>query len=282
MSKGSEEPVTKTEEPRIISDSETEEQLKEDDKQKGPDEEMNFLKLQLKTIMQNMNMIMEQNKELKDKLKGREEAKEKTKDDGITKLQGINQKDMPKPQAWDMEPNTFLNWNELFVAYLMSIDSQWEKILRKLQLEGKPMTAERIEKIQTDEFKMPKEVREAANHALYINLLNFTSGKAKGRVTSNKSDLSFESYRYIHEKGRNATRMNRILMRSTVLKPTPATKVEEVENRLNEWKEKQRYLEELEEPRLDDLTKKSLLVSILPSSLMEHIIKSVHMKDDGK
>ena len=80
-----------------------------------------------------------------------------------------------------------------------------------------------------------------ANHALYVNLLVFRKGKAKGRVISNSIELSFETYRQIYQKGKNATKMNVVLKKAEVLRPKKADTENEIENRLNDWKEKQRY-----------------------------------------
>ena len=58
-----------------------------------------------------------------------------------------------------------------------------------------------------------------ANHAFYVNLLGFTKGKAKGRVISNSIELSFETYRQIYQKGKNANKMNIVLKKAEVLRP---------------------------------------------------------------
>ena len=224
-------------------------------------------------------------KNLFDDLKRRFEAMEREKDktEGVESDMGtlkcFNVKDMIKPAPYDMEPGSFLNWNELFVSYMMSIDRKWGVILTSIQKKDSPYNKEDIVKAQ-DELQMPPDIKKAANHALYINLLGFTKGKAKSRVTSNSIDLSFESYRYIYHKGKNATKMNIVLMKADVLRPTKANKVEDIENRMSEWREKQRYLEEVGEPPLKDAQKKPLLISILPQNVMEHMLKSAAMRND--
>ena len=65
-----------------------------------------------------------------------------------------------------------------------------------------------------DELKMPLEINAVANHASYVNLLGFTKGKAKDRVISNSIELSFETYRQIYQKGKNATKMNIVLKKA--------------------------------------------------------------------
>ena len=68
---------------------------------------------------------------------------------------------------------------------------------------------------------MPLEIkRNVANHAFFVNLLKFTKGKAKGRVISNSIELSFETYKHIHQKGKNATKMKIVLKKADVQRPT--------------------------------------------------------------
>ena len=80
-----------------------------------------------------------------------------------------------------------------------------------------------------------------------MNLLGITKGKAKGRVISNSIELSFETYRQIYQ---NAAKMNIVLKKAEVLRPIEADTVNEIENRLDDWKEKQRFLEEVGEAPL--------------------------------
>ena len=54
----------------------------------------------------------------------------------------------------------------------------------------------------------------------------------------------------------------------------------EIENRLNDWKEKQRYLEEVGEAKLKDDQKKLVLIIILLVNVMEHLLKSAAMRSD--
>ena len=205
------------------------------------------------------------------------ESKEKEPSHGkMDKLQGFNPKDMAKPTPYDMEPGSFHNWNELFMSYMISIDKQWEKILHELQKKDMVMNKEEVEKIQ-DELNMTQEDKKSANRSLYINLIGYTKGKARSRVISNAVDMSFETYRFIYHKGKNATTMNIVIMKADVLRPAPASKMEDIEHKLNEWKEKQRYLEEVGEAALKDDQKKPLLISILPTSTMEYMLKNPAM-----
>ena len=81
-----------------------------------------------------------------------------------------------------------------------------------------------------DELKMLLELRNVASHGLYVNLLEFTKIKAEGRVISNSIELSFETYRRVYQKGKNATKMN-IVLKAEVLRPKKADTVNQIENR---------------------------------------------------
>ena len=112
-----------------------------------------------------------------------------------------------------------------------------------------------------------------------MNLLGFTKGKAKGRVISNSIELPFETSREIYQKGKHDTKMNIVLKKADVLRPKNADTVNEIEKRLNDWKEKQRHLEEIGEGPLKD-DQKNRLNSILLVNVMEHLPKSAAMRSD--
>ena len=212
--------------------------------------------------------------------KGVEDEDEEPQESGrMETLKGFNPKDMPKPIPSDMEPGHFHNWNGLFQANMMSIDFAWGKILKTLHEIKTPLSKDKVEKLQND-MEMKDKVKETANHVLYIHMLGFTTGKAKSKVVSNSIDLSFETYRYIYQTGKNATRVNIVMNKAAALKPDPAAKIDDVENKLNEWKERLRYLAEASEPDMPDDQKKTILISILPTSLMEHMLKSEHVQSN--
>jgi hypothetical protein len=228
--------------------------------------------------IQDLVMSLERLKETV-KEKGTNGGDEGGSEGGMIKLEGFNKKDMIKPPVYDMEPGNFINWTELFTTYMMSIDPQWEVILKRLQKADSTLSREKIDNIQ-DELRMTHSVKKSANHALYINLIGYTSGKAKSRVTANSIDMAFESYRYIYQKGKNATKMNIVIMKAEVLRPARASKVEDIEEKLNEWKEKQRYLEDVGEPPLNFDQKKTLLISMLPTNVMDYMLKNPAMTSD--
>ena len=113
-----------------------------------------------------------------------------------------------------------------------------------------------------------------------MNLLEFTRGKAKGRVISNSIELSFETYRQIYQKGKNATKMNIVLKKADVLRPKKSDTLNGIENRLNDWKEQQRYLEEVGEAPLEDDQEKTAFDQDFAVNVMEHLLMSAAMRGD--
>merc|ERR1712086_1190531 len=59
-------------------------------------------------------------------------------------------------------------------------------------------------------------------------------------------------------------------------------KIDDIEEKLNAWKDKQRYLEDVGTPPMDFDQKKTLLISILPVSVTEYIIKNPVMTSDDE
>ena len=114
--------------------------------------------------------------------------------------------------------------------YMMSIHKQWEDVLKKLQKVDTALSRDAIDDLQ-DNLKMTHAVKKSANHTLYINHVGYTNGKAKSRVVANAVDMAFESYRYIYSKGKNATKMNNVIMKAEVLRPARATRSEDIEKK---------------------------------------------------
>ena len=77
----------------------------------------------------------------------------------------------------------------------------------KLQGEEEPMDAEGCLVFQ-GKLRMSEEAIDMANHALYIDLIAFTTGVPQVRITVNSVKLAFESYRCLYQRGKNATSAN--------------------------------------------------------------------------
>ena len=137
----------------------------------GDEEEMSeleTLKKEIKESKEAQDKMKETIEQLVETLKDiQNKGKEKETDDSgpaaqegnMFKLEGFNKKDMIKPPVYDMEPSTFLNWSELFTTYMMSIDSQWEGILKKLQ--------------KTDVALLPHGYRSSSDIHTFLVVLRF-------------------------------------------------------------------------------------------------------------
>ena len=159
--------------------------------------EIDFLKTQLedsKTEQDNMNAtiqdLVKMMVRVQEKGKRRKRAQTEHTQFEQKAACGFHKRDLIKPPEYDMQLDNFTKWTEPFTTFLMSIDEQWENILKKLQKADAPLSRGAIDDIQ-DELNMTRTVKKSANHVLYINLLGFTS-KAKSRVTADASDMTFE------------------------------------------------------------------------------------------
>ena len=83
----------------------------------------------------------------------------------------------------------------------------------------------------------------------------------------------------IYQKGKNATKMNIVLKKADVFRPQLADTVNEIENRLNDWKAKQRYSKKSERHH-SKMTRQTLLISIMLVNVMEHLLMSAAMGSD--
>ena len=90
--------------------------------------------------------------------------------------------------------------------------------------------------------QLKPEAMKGARSALYLALLTNTKGETKETVKQNKAEKAFESYRYITMKGKHATAMNIITMRTKALRPQPATTLKDVESCIVKWKADLTYL----------------------------------------
>ena len=101
-------------------------------------------------------------------------------------------------------------------------------------------------------------------------LRTYTGGELHSRVTKTKSDYIIELMRGIIHKGRNRN-PNRLLdLKAKALSPTRATKVEDIDRVLTEWKFVRRQIVE-EEPSctMDDETMQTLLMKVIPDSYVK-------------
>ena len=85
-------------------------------------------------------------------------------------------------------------------------------------------------------------------------LLSNTKGDTKEMVKKNKAKDAFESYRYIITKGKNATAMNIITMRSKALRPQAAATIKGVPACMVKWKSDLPYVESVEGTEGNDLS----------------------------
>ena len=195
------------------------------------------------------------------------------KEDADDSMRGFKTKDVPKPEQFDMAPEEFEEWHELFKAQLLSQDSKWAKVLEFMdgikRGEG-PFDEEKFKNHCEDTDKGEKigeTTRKETKSSLFVALLTNTKGETKEMVKKNKADKAFESYRYIITKGKNATALNIITVRARMLRPQPAATAKDVEACITKWKSDIAYITNVGVYIQDTENEKATLMNMLPEVL---------------
>ena len=230
-------------------------------------------------IMKKIKELSDELQELKDCMKKKDDIIErlmkndkKNYESDTGQMQPLKSKDIPKPDKYDLSPTEFLEWHELFVANMVGHDRKWHTILKAFRETKKVLKATEAESMLMD-LGLAEDEIQVANQQLYITLLSFTKGSLLAKVKANQAALAMESYRYIHQRGNNATTMNVVQVTTAVMRPTVAKTISEVEARINDWKVHIKYLSDIGKFTLDHEQQKSILVSILPESLKEYMLQ---------
>ena len=121
---------------------------------------------------------------------------------------------------------------------MVAMDALWDNILTEILLgnNGKPRKREwkkeDIDKLHIRPSIDPK-ITKATNKMLYMNLLEYSNGDAHARVKTNGPEGSFESFRYIVAKGRNANANHKIAVRAHEMNLEAAKSVKDIEKKLS-------------------------------------------------
>ena len=192
----------------------------------------------------------------------------------IFTIKGFDFKMAPRPDKYDNCPGDYEEWKELFTASLLALDVQWSKILDAFQGD-KAMKAHDINKVLIDELGMSESAANQAKKMLYVNLLQYTKASANDKVKSNGADLSFETWRSICAKGKNATVSHKLNVRNRVMHPEIANKNDDIEKKMDLWKADMRYLREVcpEESILSDDQLKTIMISMVPESVADYLLQ---------
>ena len=156
---------------------------------------------------------------------------------------------------------------------LVAMDKQWEDILEKArQFKKETITPQKMIEMM-EELSMNTDLIPKINRMIYVLLLQYTKGDVHGKVVSNGVHESIETYRYLYEKGKNDTVTNVLRVQMKVMHPDAASSIEEVETKLNKWKEDIRYLRETGHKDMEEDQRRTILVSIMPEDVADALIK---------
>ena len=110
--------------------------------------------------------------------------------------------------------------------FLINKDYSWKELMKTLQSHDNTIIKDDKEITAKLKNKKVKKFTETYKFQLYHYLLNSTSGDVRSKVLTNEQDKVFESYRYLHRKGRNRTEDTVLDLHAKVMSPD-AAKTEE-------------------------------------------------------
>ena len=213
-------------------------------------------------------------------VEGKSKSARSDEDSSPEGIKGFSLKNLPKPEQIDVHghaPQEFNAWHDLFVVYSSTHDTKWEKILHAIDEVGKDhIDQEVLDRMKLELGLNPEGLRKAKQF-LYLSLLQFTKGDSHSRVVAGGMDGSFESYRLLIVKGRNSTVTSLMDQRMKIMQPEKASKVEDVEMRITQWKADIRILRESRQRQdLEMLNNHdqmiTILIGMLPDTLSDHMI----------
>ena len=196
----------------------------------------------------------------------------------ISGIKGYDFKHAPKPEQYDFgEEKEFYAWRDLFLALLSAHDEQWDVILGEVEKMGKRVINEAELKEIQSKLAMESDVMNKCTKILYTTLLQYTKGDARVKVTSGGMKGAMESFRYIVHKGRNTTMTSIMHRRMKVMNPEVAKNAEDVEKKIQMWKNDIRLL--LESRQEQDIKMMenndqmiTILISMLPDRVAEYLM----------
>ena len=213
-------------------------------------------------------------------VEGKSKGARSDEDSSPEGIKGFSLKNLPKPEPIDVHshaPQEFNAWHDLFVVYSSTHDPKWEKILHAIDEVGKDHIDQSVLDRMKLELGLSLEGLRKAKQFLYLSLLQFTKGDSHSRVVAGGMDGSFESYRQLTVKGRNSTVTSLMDQRMKIMQPEKASKVEDVEMRITQWKADIRILRESRQRQdLEMLNNHdqmiTILIGMLPDTLSDHLI----------
>ena len=208
------------------------------------------------------------------------QVKSEQKRDTAKELKGFDYRTMVKPEPFGGKLEEFEGWHELFVTMLVAMDKKWEEILKSIRAYRKEPITDDVADDIIQNLMMEQEQLPNIKRMLYVLMLQYTKGDVHGKVISNGIEGAMETYRYIHDKGKNDTTTNILRVKMRVMHPDNAAKIEDVETKLNKWKEDIRYLRETGHKDMEDVQMRTILISMLPEDVADPLIKKFEELDN--
>ena len=196
----------------------------------------------------------------------------KEKDKNI--LKPIHVKDVKPPPEYDCEPEQFVEWHERFKVMLATRHESWKKLLEVIEKFGEKRIKDKEmvkEKLEEDGLKAISEQYDTYAMQLYTYLNNYTKGNLHARVIKGQESGVMDIYRDVVHKGKNLNANRMIKMKASILQPQRATKPEDLDKIIAEWKFDQRLVTEFDGTELTEEQLKTILMTIMPKDHVEYM-----------
>ena len=107
-----------------------------------------------------------------------EEEERRSKVDKIMKVRGFDTKTSPKPEKYNMKPELFEDWKELFVANMVAMDHVWENILSHEALMTNTVLKPKDITDLLNALLIDESIHKSISKMLHVNLLMYTKEEA--------------------------------------------------------------------------------------------------------
>ena len=202
---------------------------------------------------------------------------------GEAKLKPIDIKDIEKPDKYDGNPSKFLVWWGKFQDLLANRHPSWKGVLAKIEKRDKdsiPDTEEEVTKFFKSIGNEVAEQKEEYQQQLKSYLRTYTSGDLHARITHTQSKGCVEFLREMVCRGKDHNDNRLLDLKQLILSPAKATKVENLDKVLTEWKyNMEQVLEREPESGLSNENKKTILMRIMPPEYKVEMRKVFHDTD---
>ena len=172
--------------------------------------------------------------ELNKKFQEHMESKPNEKDED--KLKPIDVKDIKKPTEYDGKVDEFTAWYESLKDLLTNRHPSWAKVVKVIEDKKDKRIINAIDEIFGDLDEKVKGQADVYMQQLQAYLRTYTKSSLLNMVNKTKPEEAPEILRDIIQKGKSYNKNKVVSLKAQIYAPPRATKTEDLEKILTEWK----------------------------------------------